>query len=69
MLISSYERVGITSSFLTGGLCCNFQPCDAADVQHSETQEKEDSINELSDCNNGMYYAELQQCIVLVMDI
>ncbi|XP_028274234.1 PH and SEC7 domain-containing protein 4 [Parambassis ranga] len=30
----------------------NSEPCDAADVQHSETQEKEDSTHELSDCNN-----------------
>ena len=38
-------------------LCCNFKPCDAADENEPETQEKEDSAQELLDWNNGMYYS------------
>ncbi len=40
------------------GLCCNFQPCDAADVQEPTAQEKEDSTHELLDKNNGTWYLE-----------
>lgn len=40
------------------GLCCNFQPCDAADVQEPTAQEKEDSTHELLDSNNGTCYSE-----------
>lgn len=45
-------------TFTIDGLCCNFQPCDAADVQEPTTQEKEDSTHEQLDGNNGTYYLE-----------
>uniref|UniRef100_A0A671YPR3 PH and SEC7 domain-containing protein 3-like n=1 Tax=Sparus aurata TaxID=8175 RepID=A0A671YPR3_SPAAU len=38
--------------FMIDGLCCNFQPCDAADVQEPTAQEQEDSTHELLDSNN-----------------
>lgn len=40
-------------------LCCNFQPCDAADAQQSTAQEKEHSPHELPPCDNGTCHAEL----------
>ena len=40
------------------GLCCNFQPCDAAEGQEPTTQEKEESTHELVDSNNGAYYSK-----------
>lgn len=44
--------------FMIDGLCCNFQPCDAANVQEPAAQEKEDSTHELLDSNNGTCYSE-----------
>ncbi|KAI3361802.1 hypothetical protein L3Q82_002144 [Scortum barcoo] len=43
---------GFELMFMTGGLCCNFQPCDAADVQEPSTQEKED-------CTPGLLESEI----------
>lgn len=40
-------------------LCCNFQPCDAADAQQSTAQEKEHSPHELLPGDNGTCLAEL----------
>lgn len=45
--------------FMINRLCCNFQPCDAADVQDPAAQEKEDSAHTRSECNNGMCYLKL----------
>lgn len=39
--------------FVISRLCCNFQPCDAADVQEPTAQEKESSPHELLLCDNG----------------
>lgn len=39
--------------FVISHLCCNFQPCDAADVQESTAQEKERSPHELLLSDNG----------------
>lgn len=39
--------------FVISRLCCNFQPCDAADVQEPTAQEKERSPHELLHCDNG----------------
>lgn len=47
----------IQLKFVIDGLCCNFQPCDAVDVQEPATQEKEESTHELLDGNNGTYYS------------
>lgn len=44
--------------FMIDGLCCNFQPCDAADVQELPSQEREDPTHELLDSNNGTYNSE-----------
>ena len=42
--------------FRVNPLCCNFQPCDAADVQEPTAQEKEDSAHELVESTNGMCF-------------
>lgn len=39
--------------FVISHLCCNFQPCDAADVQEPTAQEKERSPHELLLSDNG----------------
>lgn len=62
--------LAITSSlaqlmFMINRLCCNFQPCDAADVQDPTAQEKEDPTHTLLDCNNGMCYLEQHFYLVL----
>lgn len=44
--------------FMIDGLCCNFQPCDAADVQEPTAQKQEDSTHELLDSNNGTCCSE-----------
>ncbi|XP_069571353.1 PH and SEC7 domain-containing protein 1-like isoform X2 [Brachyistius frenatus] len=43
---------GNESELVFDGLCCNFQPCDAADVKEPNTQEQEDSARELFDGDN-----------------
>lgn len=53
--------------FMISGLCCNFQPCDAADVQELTTQEKEETTCDLLKSKNGMYYSEpLIRCEIAV---
>lgn len=42
--------------FVISRLCCNFQPCDAADVQEPTAQEKEPSPHELLLFDNGTCY-------------
>ncbi|KAF7217144.1 PH and SEC7 domain-containing protein 4 [Nothobranchius furzeri] len=46
ILNSAIECFGINPKLLLSGLCCNVQPCDAADVKEAKTQEKEDSAHE-----------------------
>lgn len=40
---------------MLSSLCCNFQPCDAADENEPTKQEKEDTASEQSESNTGMY--------------
>lgn len=56
------------------GLCCNFQPCDAVDVQEAAAQEKEEpTTHELVDDNKGTYYSALnifiRRCIAYVSNL
>lgn len=43
---------GLLFQLMLNGVCCNFQPCDSADVKELKT-EKKDSAHEQFGTNNG----------------